>query len=53
MPAALHCAKTAEQVEILFAVKMIEGPRHNVLGGGPDLPMTREEIFLLANAAIF
>jgi len=30
------CAKTAEQIEVLFAVKTPGEPRNTVLDGGPD-----------------
>jgi len=34
----LHCAKTAEQIKMLFGVNTFEGPRNIVLDGGPDPP---------------
>jgi len=32
----LPCAKTAERIEVLFAVKTLGGPRNVGLDGGPD-----------------
>jgi len=32
----LHCAKTAEQIKMLFEVNTLEGPRK--LDGGPNAP---------------
>jgi len=34
----LHCAKTAEQIKILFGANTLEGPRNVVLDGGDDPP---------------
>jgi len=31
-----HCAKTTEQIKILFGVKTLGGPINIVLDGGPD-----------------
>jgi len=36
--AQLHCAKTAENIRILFAVNTLVGLRSIVLNDGPDLP---------------
>jgi len=35
----LHCAKTAEQIKILFGVNTLGGPRNIVLDGGSDPPL--------------
>jgi len=38
----LRCAKTAEQIKILFVVKTLGGPRNNiVLDGSHDSPTAR------------
>jgi len=34
----LHCAKTAEQIKILFVVNTLGGPRNIALDGAPDPP---------------
>jgi len=34
----LHCAKTVEQIKILFGVNILKGPRNIMLDGGPDPP---------------
>jgi len=34
----LHCAKTAEQIKILFGRNTLGGARNTVLDGGPDPP---------------
>jgi len=40
----LHCAKTAEQIKILFGVNTLGGPRNIVLDRPPDPPTARGEI---------
>jgi len=45
-PTRLHCAITAEQIEILFGVNTLGVPRNIVLDGGPDpSPTTRGREF--------
>jgi len=34
----LHCAKTAERIQILFGLNSLGGPRNIVLDGNPDPP---------------
>jgi len=37
----LHCAKTAERINILFGVNIFGGPRNIVLDEGRDSPTAR------------
>jgi len=37
----LHCAKTAEQIGILFRVNTLGGPRNIMLNWAPDPPQRR------------
>jgi len=37
----LHCAKTAEQIKMLFGMNTLGSPRDIVLYWGPDLPTDR------------
>jgi len=39
-----HCAKTAEQMKMLFGVNTLGGPRNIVLDGGPDPPTARGRV---------